>query len=51
MHVFGPWEEAGVLGVLGEKPAQTQGERANSTRKVTGSLCNFNIPSAVVPSL
>lgn len=48
MHVFGPWEEAGVLG---EKPAQTQGERANSTREVTGSLCNFNIPSAVVLSL
>lgn len=30
---------------------RSQGERANSTRKVTGSLCNYNIPSAVVPSL
>lgn len=35
MHVFGPWEEAGVHG---EKPAQTQGERANNTKSHRVSL-------------
>lgn len=41
-----------TLKVLGEKPAQTQEEHANSAQKVTGSLCNFKIPNfAVAPLL